>query len=488
MQRRSASSSPACLRLRAPLSALVAALALVGCAHLPDLGAPAQPKTANAFQATTSLQAPAAQWPVEQWWAAYGDAQLNDLIDEALRDAPDLAAATARLRQAEALVQVADSASKPQVSAHAAITGDKLSDNYLTPREMTPSGMNDYGRATLDVRWELDFWGKNRAGLAAATSSLAAGQAELAQTRLLLSAGMAGHYAELSRLYANRDTALQSVDIRKKTAGLFAQRFANGLETRGGVRDADARRAMAEGQLLAVEEQIALQRNRLAALLGAGPDRGLAIQRPTLALDRSFGLPPALSLDLLGRRPDVVAARLQAEAQASRIAQKKAEFYPNVNLSAFIGVQSLGLDMLAKGGSGVASVGPAISLPIFSGGRLQGELRSVNARHAEVVAIYNATVAHALQEVADNAVSQKALGQRLDKMQEAVEAAAEAHRVASNRYDGGLANYLEVLSAEDSLLGSLNAQTNLRSLSFTLDIALQRALGGGYRGDQVAQK
>lgn len=481
MHHRSTPPSPALHRLRMPLSALGAALFLAGCAQLPDLGATPQPKPAQAFQSSASLTAPSAQWPAEQWWTAYGDAQLNALIGEALADAPDLAAAAARLQRADAVMQITGAASKPQVSANASVTGDKLSYNHLIPRSPATEGLNDYGRATLDVRWELDFWGKNRAALAAATSDVEASRAELAQARLWLAAGVAAHYAELSRLHANRDTAARALEIRQKTASLFTQRFDNGLETRGGLRNADARRAVAEGELLALDEQIALQRNRLAALLGAGPDRALSIAAPTLKLDRAFGLPAEISADLLGRRPDVVAARLRTEALGSRIEEKKAEFYPNVNLSALIGVQSLGLDMLAKGGSGIASFGPAISLPIFSGGRLQGELRGAHASYAEAVAQYNATVARALQDVADNAIRQKALGQRLGKAQEAVDAATEAHRVARNRYEGGLATYLEVLTAEDGLLGALSAQTNLRSASFTLDIGLQRALGGGYQ-------
>ena len=486
MPHRSTPPSPALPRLRMPLSLLGAALLLAGCAQLPDLGATPQPKSVEAFQSTTSLKAPSAQWPAEQWWTAYGDAQLNALIAEALADAPDLAAAAARLQRAEAVAQITGASSKPQVSAHASVTGDKLSTNHLIPSSPATEGLNDYGRATLDMRWELDFWGKNRAALAAATSEMEASRAELAQARLWLAAGVAAHYAELSRLHANRETAARALEIRQKTASLFTQRFDNGLETRGGLRNADARRAVAEGELLALDEQNALQRNRLAALLGAGPDRALSIAAPTLKLDRAFGLPAEISADLLGRRPDVVAARLRTEAQARRIDQKKAEFYPNVNLSALVGVQSLGLDMLAKGGSGIASFGPAISLPIFSGGRLQGELRGAHASYAEAVAQYNATVARALQDVADNAISQKALGQRLGKAQEAVDAASEAHRVARNRYEGGLATYLEVLTAEDSLLGALSAQTNLRSASFTLDIGLQRALGGGYHMAQAS--
>ena len=461
--------------------ALVAAVLLAGCAQLPALGPAAQPREAASFGTRDTFDGPATEWPNERWWTAYGDAQLDALIEEALAGSPTLATATARLLQAQAMTQMAGAANRPQVSANAAASQDNLSSNYLTPPAQTPQGWNDVGRATLDFRWELDFWGRNRAGLAAATSQRDAAEAELAQTRLLLASGVAAHYADLSRLHANRNTAAQSLEIRRKTADLFGERLRHGLETRGSVRSADARRAAAEGAVLALDEQLTLQRHRIAALLGAGPDRGRAIQAPALKFDRALGLPQHLAVDLLGRRPDVVAARLQVQAQESRIAQKKAEFYPNVNLSAFIGVQALGLDLLTSSGSGIGSVGPAISLPIFSGGRLQGELRGQHARHAGAVANYDQAVANALMEVANAAASQSALGERLAKAQEAVDATGEAHRQATARYEGGLAAYLEVLTAEDAYLQSLDARTNLRSASFALDIALQRALGGGYR-------
>lgn len=472
--------SPALRRLTLPFGSLCAALLTAGCAQLPDLGESPRLQPASAFQAAVSLQAPQAAWPTAQWWAAYGDPQLSALIDEALATSPDLAVASARLQRAQAMTQIAGSALQPQVNANASFSADKLSYNHLTPRAMTPEGFNDYGRATLELRWVMDFWGKNRAALVAATSEQEAGRAELAQTQLLLAADIAANYAELSRLHANRDIAVQAIDIRHKTAVLLAQRFDNGLENQGNVRQAEALRATAEGDLLALDELIAVQRHRLAALLGAGPDRGLSIARPSLKLDRSVGLPAQLSANLLGRRPDVVAARLQAQAQASRINQKKAEFYPDINLSAFVGLQSLGLDLLTRSGSGVGGVGPALSLPLFTGGRLPGELRGTQAAYAETVANYNATVARALQEVADAATRQQALGPRLVKAQESVAAARAAHRIARNRYEGGLANVLDVLSAEAVLLGSVSALTNLRAASVSLDVALQRALGGGY--------
>lgn len=453
---------------------------LGGCAQFPALDAFAVLKPASGYETSSSFSGHATAWPEEHWWQAYGDQQLDALIDEALRDSPDLAAAAARLRRAEATSQATGGALLPQVSANGSANQQRQSYNYLTPKSMTPEGWQDYGRATLDFSWELDFWGKNRAALAAATSQFEASRAELAQARLVLATSIAADYAELARLFAARDTAARSVNVRGKTAALFAERFTNGLETRGSVRDAEARRAGAEGELLQIDEQIALQRNRLAALLGAGPDRGLVIARPSIELSLHPGLPADLPANLLGRRPDVVAARLQTEAQLKRIDQKKAEFYPNVNLSAFIGVQSLGLDKLTRSGSTVGSIGPAISLPIFTGGRLRAELRGSAAAYDEAVATYNRTVTQALQEVADATVSQKALSGRLAKAEEAVEAATEAHRVARNRYDGGLANYLEVLSAEDVLLNSLRSLSDLQSRAFSLDVALARALGGGY--------
>ena len=471
-------TSVAALPRRILLTGLV--LVITGCAQIPELDQLAVPKDGQSYVTRQSFFAPDTRWPDDRWWQAYADPQLDALIDEGLRGAPDLAAASARLRRAEATGQVAGAPLLPQLSANGSATEQKQSYNYLTPKSMTPEGWQDYGRATLDLSWELDLWGKNRAALAAATSETEASRAELAQARLTLSASIATDYMELARLFAAQDTAARSVEVRSKTAALFAERFANGLETKGSLREAEAKRASAEGDLLQVEEQIGLQRYRLAALLGAGPDRGLAIERPIVDLRRPLGLPNELAASLLGRRPDVVAARLRTEAQLRRIDQKKAEFYPDINLSAFIGLQSLGLDLLSKGGSSVGSIGPAISLPIFTGGRLSGELRSTVASYDEAVANYNRTVTRALQEVANAGLSQKKLGGRLAKAEEAAAAATEAHQTSRNRYEGGLATYIEVLSAEDVLLGSLRSLTDLQSRSFSLDVALMQALGGGY--------
>ena len=454
---------------------------LSACAGLPHEGARPQIASAADYASSHSLAAPVGTWPAESWWESYGDAQLDDLIREALAGSPDIAVAEARLRRAYAASLVADAARRPQASASAAAIQQKHSYNYLTPRELTPQGWDDYASASLTFSWQLDFWGRNRAAIAAATSEAKAAEAEAAQARLMLATAIASAYAELARQHAAYDTAVAAFEVRTKTVALFRQRHENGLETLGSVRQVEARRSRAEADLLAVEEQLAMQRNSIAALVGAGPDRGLSITRPTVDVARSFALPEHIEAELLGRRPDVVAARMRAEAAARRIAQARAEFYPNVNLTSVIGLQSKGLDMLTHNGSSTGSSGPAISLPIFSGGALRGNLRGAEADYAAAVAEYNSTVIQALQELADAAVGQKALGPQLERTADAVDAAREAWRIQSNRYEGGLASYLDVLSAQDDLLANLRAQSDLQSRSFALDVALVRALGGGYQ-------
>ncbi|MBS1209057.1 MAG: multidrug transporter [Proteobacteria bacterium] len=458
----------------------LAVLLFAACAQLPELPAAPTLRSATDRAATAQPEGPARDWPVDAWWQSYGDAQLARLIDEALRDAPSLRVAEARLLRAEANVGISHAASGPQVTANVSASETKQSNNYLTPRSMLPQGWNDYGRTTLDFSWELDFWGKNRAAVAAARGEREAAAAETAQARLLLTSSIAAGYAELARLFAAHDTAAAAVEVRSKTTTLFRERQANGLETLGSLRQAESRYATAEGDLLEIDEQIALQRNRIAALMGADPERSATIARPAIRLDQAPGLPSQLALNLLGRRPDVVAARLRAEAAAKRIDAARAEFYPDVNLSAFIGVQSLGLDKLFKSGSDMGSIGPAISLPIFTSGRLQAQYTGRRAEYDEAVASYDATVTQALHDVADAVTSQRALAGRIERSRAAVATAEQAWQIARNRYDGGLSNYLDVLTAEDYLLATQRGLSELQSRAFSLDVALVRALGGGY--------
>ena len=269
--------------------------------------------------------------------------------------------------------------------------------------------------------------------------------------------------------------------VRARTLELLEGRKAQGLENEGAVERARSALATAQGDLIALDENLTLTRHRIAVLLGAGPDRGLSIARPSAKLSTGFGLPDNLPAELIGRRPDIIAGRLRAEAAASRIKQARAAFYPNINLAGLIGLQALGIDNLFKSGSTFGTVGPAISLPIFDGGNLRGQYRAAEADYRIAVAQYDGALTQALREVADAATSKQALGERLGRAQEAARAADAAWTVASNRYRGGLATYLDVLVAEDALIAARRTVASLQTRAFALDVALVRALGGGFR-------
>jgi len=223
-------------------------------------------------------------------------------------------------------------------------------------------------------------------------------------------------------------------------------------------------------------------------LLGAGPDRGLAIARPTLPVPAAQGLPADITTDLVGRRPDIAAARERVQAAASRINVAHADFFPAIRLSAMFGVQALGLGNLFESDATYGRAGPAISLPIFHGGAIQGRYRGARATYDEAVATYDQTVLTAYQQVADAVTSQRAAGQRLAEAQTALAASQDAYDIARQRYDGGLSNYLDVLTVQDRLLQARLAVAGLQASLRSVDIALIRALGGGFQPAQASSK
>ena len=459
---------------RAPL--LVPLLLSSACLSVPDLGLRPEPRAPESFAATFDAQA--ADWPADRWWEGYGDPQLATLIGEGLAGAPTMAVAEARVRRAMANAQQAGAALQPSIDATASGGAVQISENLGLP---VAQGWDDFGQIALGMTFDLDLWGRNRANMRAALSETDAARAEAAFARLTLSTAIAASYADLARLAALRDTAGTDLRIREDTLRMMREREAQGLENRAVVARAESNRAAAAAELAAVDEQIELMRNAIAALVGEGPDRGRAISLPAAARLNAFGLPSGLGIDIVGRRPDIVAARLRAEAQAQRIRAARAEFYPNVRLSALIGLQALGIGSLLEGGSAFGSAGPAISLPIFSGGRIEGNYRGTRADYDAVVAAYDLTLITALREVADVVARQRALGVRLRESRAGLEASETAYRLLDARYRGGLASYLEVLSAEDALNSNRRAVAELEASAFALDVALVRALGGGFR-------
>lgn len=477
--------------------ALVAALLLSACAATPDLGPRPEPLTAGGVAAARSLAGEgAAAWPGAGWWRGYGDAQLDRLMREGVSGSPDMAAAAARFRRAQGMAQQAGAALLPQLDAQGSVTMDRQSLNNGFPpefKDVLPQGWNDHGLGALAFTLDLDLWGRNRAALTAATSEARAAAIDAQQARLMLTTGIADAYADLARLHVERDVRQSALDIRGATRKLVDDRMRSGLDTLGDLRQAEAGLSSARAELAAADEAIALRRNQIAALLGAGPDRALAIARPALSVLAAHaltaqGLPAGVTTELIGRRPDIAAARARMEAAASRIKVARADFFPAISLSALVGVQALGLDYLTKNDSIYGSVGPAISLPIFHGGALAGRYRGARAGYDEAVASYDRTVIDAYREVADAVTSQRALGRRLVDVRAALAASEQAYAIARKRYEGGLSTYLDVLVVEERLLQARQATASLDMRAFTLDVALVRALGGGFAATDIPVK
>jgi len=474
---------------RALLVASATALAgLAACA--PETQALREAKPIGAYAATQSFQAPQAAWPAEDWWTAYGDPQLNALIAEAVQGSPTLAQAEARVRRAEYAADQARAAPGPSFDPSARIQTAKQSLNQGFPdqfKDYLPRGWNTSSRIAVDLSWQLDFFGRNRALIAAATSDADAARAEAAAARLQLSTGVAAAYAELTRLFADRDSAEAALKVRKASVDLVTQRNRNGLENRGAVARAEAAVPTLEGDIVSIDRQITVVRNQIAALMGAGPDRGLALTRPTTSPLHAFGLPPSLAADLVGRRADIAAARLRAEAAAKRIKAARANFYPNIDLTGSYGFQSLGFDTILAKDSIAGAFGPAISLPIFHRRTNTALYGQASAEYDAAVASYDQAVAQALREVADAVAGQRAVSSQLTSARTALSSNEQAYRISQERYRGGLSPYLDVLTTETDMLQQRRAVADLEAQALALDVALVRALGGGFKDQSGIQ-
>lgn len=427
----------------------------------------------------------AAAWPSYDWWRRYGDEQLNRLVAEALTASPGMRMADARVRQAMALAGLAEAALAPQVGGAARSNRVQFSENSNVPKPLAGSWKWS-NEATLNFSYELDFWDKNQSAMNAALGRQKAAEVESEAARLLLTVGVTQSYLRLSQLHAQRDLAVAVLTQRQHVLDLTRQRVAARLDSQAELKQAELAIPVARSKIAVADEALALVRAQIAALLGAGPDRGLAITRPQLQTLRASAVPSTLSSELIARRPDVVAQRWRVEALRSDIGVAKAQFYPTINLNGLVGLQSLGLGALLQGGSSIASAGAGLSLPIFDGGRLRSNLALRNADYDIAVEAYNQTLSEALRDVVSQLLSIQWLGQLSALQAEALQTAQQAYDLALQRYGAGLGNYLQVLAAQIQVHAQQRAQIELDTRAFDLDMQLARALGGGYRQDSIS--
>lgn len=459
----------------------IAAAALLtllgGCASPgPQAGLPlAQTTEARALGATGS----ATPWPAERWWQAYGDGQLDALVERALAGQPGLAVASARLRQADAAIGITQAAQQPQVSVSADLTDQRFTANGMVPKPLA-GAIYWNNNATLGASWELDLFGRQRAALDAAIGQQRAAQAEVQAARVMLAGNVAATYVQLARLVEQQALAQRQLQQRQELLQLTRQRFAAGLDTRIDERQADGSIAQGRLEIAQLDENITRTRHALAELSGQGP-QALADLRPALATPRVQAVPATLPADLLGRRADLVAQRWRVESALRDVDGARAQFYPNINLSAFVGLSSLGLDRFVQAGSETYGIGPALRLPVFDGGRLRANLGARRAEVEAAVAGYDTALLRALREVADELGSLQSLAAQAQAQQQAGAAAEAAQALARQREQAGLGTRLAVLNTELAVLAQRRAALDLQARQLGSHIALARALGGGWQ-------
>ncbi len=462
------------------IPALLVATVLSGCASTHGLAPASTPRDADspAVSKTFAGQLSNAAWPASDWWHAWGDPQLDALMADALRDAPSIDAAEARVRKAQAQAGLADEARRPGVRGTAQYSGAYLPES-LIPESVGGGEYTGVSLINLSFEYGPDLWGGKRARWEAAVDQMHAAEVDVQQARLMLTGNIARGYVALAQAHDVVDTAEREQARAQGVLDLARRRVGAGLDNTLNLRQAESAVAAARQQAEAGRQRIDALRNALAALAGQGPDRGLVLQRPRLGASADAALPSLLPSELLGHRPDVVAARWRVEAAARGIDASRAEFRPNVNLSAIVGLATGKLADLFDPKSAFATGGPAITLPIFQGRRLRAQLAGADADYDLAVAQYDQAVLGALREVADAVQASRALDAQIASTREARDAAARGRDVLASRHRAGLGTRIDVLNAERSVLQLDQQLAALRAQRATAAADLAIALGGG---------
>ncbi|HFJ9809253.1 TPA: efflux transporter outer membrane subunit, partial [Pseudomonas aeruginosa] len=336
---------------------------------------------------------------------------------------------------------------------------------------------------SLGFNYDFDLWGGERAAWEAALGQANAARIDSQAARIGLSASIARAYSDLAHAFTVRDLAEEELKRSQRMTELSQKRMSAGLDSKVQLQQTQTQLATARQQLSAAEQDIASARIALAVLLGKGPDRGLELQRPQPLNPASLSLPSVLPAELLGRRADIVAARWRVEAARRNIDSAKTEFYPNLNLGAMAGLAALHTSDVLQAPSRFFQVAPAISLPIFDGGRRRANLAERDADYDLAVGQYNKTLVQALGEVSDNLGKLRSLEQQVIDQRQARDIARSNFDLAMRRYGEGVGSYLDALSVQQQLLVTERQLASLESQQIDLSVQLVQALGGGFQPD-----
>jgi outer membrane protein, multidrug efflux system len=463
------------------LGGLALAAVLAGCTTAPAYVRPeVQMPAAWRIEPPWQVAQPGDETVRGPWWQRFGDPQLNALEEQALAGSPTLAAAVARWAQARAAVDVATSGLFPQLSASGRVARQKISadrplTNYNSPNASTVQ--NDYS-LSFNVAYEADLWGRVRSSVDAARASAEQTAADLQNVRLVLASDLAANYFNLRELDIELDVLAQSIALQQRALELATTRHQLGA-TSG--LDVAQQQALLDTTLTQVdvlkrqrdqfEHAIAALVGRPAPLFALAPETGSRV---------APAVPVGVPSDVLQRRPDVASAERAMAAANAQIGVARAAYYPAITLGPSLGVDSRMISTLFDAPSLLWSLGISVAQPLFDAGRTDANVAIAQAGYQVTVANYRRTVLTAMQEVEDGITGSAALDRALLQARQAEQSAQRVLQLANDRYEGGVTTYLEVITAQQSLLNSQRQLAQLLGQRLLVSVLLVKALGGDW--------
>jgi len=465
--------------MRVELS-FVAALALTGCSLAPPLELP-EIAVADAYKepAPWIQAAPSDRLPRDGWWQPYGDEELNRLQAQLVQNSPDLQAALARYRQAQAFADQLRSGLFPSLGLRADGLRARQSESNPPTGRASPLYYNSYG-AGLEATYEVDLWGRVRNDVAAGRLEANAAAADLESARLSLQAQLADYYIALYGL--DREAALlaDTVAAYDRALALTKERHEAGIVSGLDVARAQTQLDTARSQVSQNKARRATLEHAIAVLVGESPSQfSLEPRSVPLKLPQ---IPVEVPTDLLQRRPDIAAAQRRTAAANASVGVARAAYFPSITLSGVYGFRSnRSVDWLSAPNA-AWSVGPTILLELFDAGRRRARVEQARAVLDEAGATYRGVVLGAFQEVEDNLALLHHYGNAAESERSAVTSAQRSLDFAMNRYREGAVSYLEVVQSQTIALDAQRNALDLETRQLRASVALIRALGGGWEG------
>lgn len=446
---------------------------LAGCTVGPDYKRP-ELTTPAAYKAAP--EAVSSPWPEGAWWTSFRSPALSAYIEQAQRANYDIAAAAARVAQADARTRIAGAALLPSLDAGADASRSRVGS---TGSSLRGGRVATSYSASLAASYELDFWGKNRSALASAQSLALATRYDRETIAITVLANVGTTYFSVLEFRDRLAIARDNLANAERVLGIVEARFNNGAASALDLAQQRTVVANQRASLPPLEQQLRQTENALAILLGQTPD-ALTIASGSLDDVILPDIAPGLPSELLNRRPDVANAEAQLIAANADINTARAQLFPSIQLTAQGGFASAALSSLFDGPGLFWSLVASATQPIFEGGRLSGQVDLTQARYEELVQTYRATVINAFRDTEDSLVAIRQLADQQALQEEAVRQAQTAFELADTRYRGGLDTLLNVLDAQRTLFQARDTLVQVRAARLQATVSLYRALGGGW--------